>query len=120
MSDRAALETSAVATRSRREVALEQVLDRLAPDARLERADTPDLHVTAVRRLPAVSARYAPFPEMLDARLRDGLRARGIDEPAARALLTAALFALLVHEPDHQYGQGLGREPGQAPAEQRG
>src|SRR5437667_4632244 len=39
----------------------------------LERPDTPDLHVTAVRRLPAMSAQYAPFPSELDPRLRRAL-----------------------------------------------
>ena len=41
---------------------------------------TDDPHVTAVRRLPAVAAQYAPFPEALDARLRRALRARGIEQ----------------------------------------
>src|SRR6185295_5106533 len=45
----------------------------------LERPDTPDLHVTAARRLPAVAAQYAPFPAELDSRLLVGLQARGID-----------------------------------------
>ena len=44
----------------------------------LARPDTPDLHVTAVRRLPAVAAEYAPFPDALDARLTQALSARGI------------------------------------------
>jgi len=38
-----------------------------------------DAHVTAVRRLPAAEAAYAPFPEALDARLKQALAARGID-----------------------------------------
>ncbi|PYR58647.1 MAG: helicase [Acidobacteria bacterium] len=45
-----------------------------------ERPDTPDRHVTAVRRLPAVAARYAPFPEALDERLRRALASRGISQ----------------------------------------
>jgi DEAD/DEAH box helicase domain-containing protein len=66
-------------TRSGREEALEAALERLAPGVRPER-DTPDLHVTALRRLPAVQAQYAPFPEALDARLREALEARGISQ----------------------------------------
>jgi DEAD/DEAH box helicase domain-containing protein len=96
---------SALATRSRRDGALEAALERLqggriavhgggvavqgtatghqyaAPSPvheSLERPDTPDLHVTAVRRLPAVAAQYAPFPEALDPRLRQALEARGV------------------------------------------
>jgi DEAD/DEAH box helicase domain-containing protein len=66
-----------------RAAALEQALDRLAPGLpgdSLARADTPDNHVTAVRRLPAVAAQYAPFPAALDARLTRALGTRGIDE----------------------------------------
>jgi DEAD/DEAH box helicase domain-containing protein len=37
-----------------------------------------DAHVTAARKLPAVEAAYAPWPEALDARLRRALEARGI------------------------------------------
>ena len=36
--------------------------------------------VTATRRLPAVAAQYAPFPETTDARLRAVLAARGIEQ----------------------------------------
>jgi len=43
------------------------------------RAGDDDPHVTAVRRLAAVAAEYAPFPDSLDARLRRALGARGID-----------------------------------------
>ena len=66
-------------TRSGREAALQAALERLAPGARPER-DTPELHVTAVRRLPAMQAEYAPFPEALDARLRQVLESRGISQ----------------------------------------
>jgi DEAD/DEAH box helicase domain-containing protein len=45
-----------------------------------ERPDTPDLHVTAVRRLPATEAEYAPFPTLLDGRLCAALAARGITQ----------------------------------------
>jgi DEAD/DEAH box helicase domain-containing protein len=37
-----------------------------------------DPHVTAVRRLPAAPAQYAPFPDSLDARLPHALAARGV------------------------------------------
>ncbi|HKV99387.1 MAG TPA: DEAD/DEAH box helicase [Vicinamibacterales bacterium] len=37
-------------------------------------------HVTAVRRLEAVAAQYAPFPEGLDPRLAQALRTRGIEQ----------------------------------------
>ena len=59
--------------------ALTAALDRLtggAPD----RADTPDGWITAVRRLAPLEARYAPFRDGLDARLRDVLRDRGIEQ----------------------------------------
>src|SRR6516225_11956984 len=55
--------------------------DGLRPDNRADegnRADTPDLHVTAVRRLPPTVARFAPFPETLDRRLTDALVSRGV------------------------------------------
>jgi DEAD/DEAH box helicase domain-containing protein len=52
----------------------------LAPDRGIHRTDTPDLRVTAVRRLPPVAADHAPFPEALDARLVNALRARGISQ----------------------------------------
>jgi DEAD/DEAH box helicase domain-containing protein len=72
--------TSELATGSGRDQALQSVLDRLAPGGLPERRDTPDSHVTAVRLLPAVSARYAPFPEALDERLRRALESRGISQ----------------------------------------
>jgi len=53
------------------------VLDRLTggiPD----RPDTPDGWVTAIRRLPARGAQYAPFPDGTDDRLREALTGRGI------------------------------------------
>jgi DEAD/DEAH box helicase domain-containing protein len=37
-------------------------------------------HVTTVRHLPAVAAEYAPFPDAMDPRLLEVLRARGIDQ----------------------------------------
>jgi DEAD/DEAH box helicase domain-containing protein len=78
------------ARRDRHENALDAALARLAggqvatgtlnetcPPS--DRPDTPDLHVTAVRRLPAVTAQYASFPDALDERLRHALQSRGID-----------------------------------------
>src|SRR6202049_9276 len=82
------VERAALVTRSRRDGALDEALERLAGgqvsqrtgEARstLDRPDTPDLHVTALRRLPQVPAQFAPFPESLDDRLRTALIARGI------------------------------------------
>src|SRR3954468_2132189 len=66
-----------------RGAALEQALDRLAPGlpaGDLVRPDTPDSHITAVRRLPAVAAQYAPFPAAVDARLTGALGSRGIEQ----------------------------------------
>lgn len=60
------------------DLALQTVLDRLtggAPECR----DAPDAWVTAVRVLPARPADSAPFPAGVDDRLRDVLRARGIE-----------------------------------------
>src|SRR4051812_15456422 len=66
--------------RSGRDGALEAALARLAPDRAIERADTPDHHVTAIRRLPPAEAQFAPFPTGLDARLVGALEARGISQ----------------------------------------
>ena len=63
-----------------RGAALEQALERLAPGLPANRPDTPESHVTAVRRLPAIAAQYAPFPAALDARLTRALATRGIDQ----------------------------------------
>ncbi len=72
--------SAGLATRSARDGALDAALDRLAPGGAPERPDTPDLHVTAVRRLPEVPARFAPFPNALDSRLTQALRSRGIEQ----------------------------------------
>src|SRR4051812_40720234 len=66
------------ARRTGTENALDAALDRLA-DGPVDRPDTPDLHVTAVRRLPAVAAQLAPFPDALDARLTRALESRGVE-----------------------------------------
>jgi DEAD/DEAH box helicase domain-containing protein len=68
------------ATRSRRDGALDAALERLAPGQLPDRADTPDRDVTAVRRLAAAPAQFAPFPDALDARLKQALAVRGIEE----------------------------------------
>src|SRR5439155_17307881 len=74
--------TSALAARSRRDGALDDALERIGGRVPVSpaRADTPDLHVTAIRRLPATAARYAPFPAALDERLQRALAARGISQ----------------------------------------
>jgi DEAD/DEAH box helicase domain-containing protein len=58
---------------------LQQALGRLAASPRPGGADA-DAIVTATRRLPAVAASYAPFPEQTDPRLRGALAARGIEQ----------------------------------------
>jgi ATP-dependent helicase YprA (DUF1998 family) len=65
------------ARRPHTENALDAALDRLAGGP-VDRPDTPDLHVTAMRRLPAIAARFAPFPDGLDDRLTQALTSRGI------------------------------------------
>jgi DEAD/DEAH box helicase domain-containing protein len=73
-------ESGALARKSGRDGALDAALDRLAPGRLAGRPDTPNLHVTAVRRLPAVAAQFSPFPDGLDSRLTQALAARGITE----------------------------------------
>jgi DEAD/DEAH box helicase domain-containing protein len=63
---------------TRKELALQGALEKLAPGPWLERKDTPDGIVTAVRRLPASAARVTPFPEAIDPRLKAALERRGI------------------------------------------
>src|SRR5262245_15539859 len=66
--------------RSGRDRALQAALERLAPGDLPNRRDTPDLHVTAVRRLPAILAQHAPLPGAVDVRLRNALDSRGISQ----------------------------------------
>jgi DEAD/DEAH box helicase domain-containing protein len=73
--------TNALARRSGRDAALDSALERLAPGRPPDRPDTPDLAVTAVRRLPAVTAEYGEFPATFDERLRSVLAGRGISAP---------------------------------------
>ncbi len=71
------------APETRRGRALDAALERLAPGRlpeRPEAADAPDAYVTAVRCLPPVPARFAPFPEALDGRLRRALESRGVSQ----------------------------------------
>jgi DEAD/DEAH box helicase domain-containing protein len=68
----------AVRPAERKELALQGALETLAPGPWIERPDTPDGVVTAVRRLPPIEARYAPFPDFLDPRLEAALKRRGI------------------------------------------
>ncbi len=63
-----------------KESALQGALERLAPGPWIERPDTPDGVVTAIRRLAPVEARCAPFPEGLDPRLQAALGGRGISQ----------------------------------------
>src|SRR5688572_20092181 len=71
-----------------RELAIQSVLDRLTKGAVArtstpEVVDNPDGWITAIRRLPAAEARYAPFPDGIDERLRQALGAGGIAQPYA-------------------------------------
>jgi DEAD/DEAH box helicase domain-containing protein len=67
------------ATRNHSDGALDAALERIGGRG-VDRPDTPDLHVTAVRRLPAVAAQLAPFPDALDPRLVAALASRGVDQ----------------------------------------
>ena len=60
-----------------KQVALQSALTVLNSGAALDRPDTPDEVVTAVRRLPAVEAAYAPFPEGIDPRIKAAFESRG-------------------------------------------
>jgi len=73
------------ALRSKPESALDAALQRLtgglpSEETTLARPDTPDHHVTAVRRLPAVAAQFAPFPDAFDPRLTQALTNRGVTQ----------------------------------------
>ncbi len=63
-----------------KQVALHSALTVLNSGAALDRPDTPDEVVTAVRRLPAVEAAYAPFPESIDPRLKAAFASRGVHQ----------------------------------------
>ena len=53
-------------------------LERFGAPGRIDRVDTPDGWITAVRTLPARDASYAPWPEGLDSRVRAALEGRGL------------------------------------------
>src|SRR6187401_1144284 len=63
-----------------KQVALQSALTVLASGSALDRPDTPDDVVTAVRRLPAIEAAYAPFPADIDPRLRAAFESRGVTQ----------------------------------------
>jgi DEAD/DEAH box helicase domain-containing protein len=63
-----------------REGALDAALERLVPGRLPEVPDNPDGHITALRRMPAVPAAFAPFPAALDDRLVAALHTRGVDQ----------------------------------------
>ncbi len=63
-----------------REQALQAALHQLVPSWHREDADSPDEIVTAVRRMPAADAQYAPVPSGIDARLVEALASRGITQ----------------------------------------
>src|SRR5688572_32827329 len=61
------------------DIALQTALDRLTGGV-AERPDAPDGWVTAVRRLPARAAEFAPFPDGVDPLLQEILRDRGLEQ----------------------------------------
>jgi DEAD/DEAH box helicase domain-containing protein len=63
-----------------REQALTSALDRFGAGRGLTPADHPDGWVTAIRTVPATEARYAPWPDQIDPRLRAALEARGVGQ----------------------------------------
>jgi DEAD/DEAH box helicase domain-containing protein len=63
-----------------KQVALQSALSVLNSGEALDRPDTPDEVVTAVRRLPSIEAAYAPFPADIDPRLRAAFESRGITQ----------------------------------------
>ena len=70
-----------LAVRTAHDGALDAALQRLVPGGDLpERPDSPDLHVTAVRRLPPAAAQLSPLPSGLDDRLAAALATRGIEQ----------------------------------------
>ena len=66
------------ARREPHDLALDAALAKLGTD-RAADFDRPEAFVTALRRLPALAARYAAIPDALDERLKQALAARGID-----------------------------------------
>jgi len=72
--------TLRVGVEASKQVALHSALSVLASGSALDRPDTPDEVVTAVRRLPAVEAAYAPFPDSIDPRLKAAFESRGVHQ----------------------------------------
>jgi DEAD/DEAH box helicase domain-containing protein len=67
-------------TQDTKQLALQSALTVLASGSALDRPDTPDEVVTAVRRLAPIDAAYAPFPEVIDPRLKAALEKRGVQQ----------------------------------------
>jgi DEAD/DEAH box helicase domain-containing protein len=63
-----------------KQVALQNALQVLASGTAVDRPDTPDEVVTAVRRLPAIEAAYAPFPASIDPRIKAAFESRGVHQ----------------------------------------
>ena len=61
------------------DIAIQTAVERLVGQ-RPDRPDDPDGRVTAIRRLPAQPAQYAPFPEAVAHPVRQVLAGRGIDQ----------------------------------------
>jgi DEAD/DEAH box helicase domain-containing protein len=70
----------AVRPQERKELALQGALQVLAPGNAMDRPDTPDGVVTAVRRIAPTPGQYAPFPDSIDPRLREALGRRGVSQ----------------------------------------
>ncbi|MCX6538934.1 MAG: DEAD/DEAH box helicase [Acidobacteria bacterium] len=65
---------------ARRDTALELALRAVVPGPwPVDRPDSPDGFITAIRRLPEEEARYEDFPAGIDPRLRAALASRGIE-----------------------------------------
>ncbi len=63
-----------------REQALQAALERFGAARPDGRADNPDGWVTAIRTVQSAEARCAPWPDLIDPRLRAALEARGVTE----------------------------------------
>jgi hypothetical protein len=66
----------------RKDLALQGALQVFSPAGATERPDMPDAVVTAVRRIAAIAAAFAPYPDQLDNRLRTALVDRGAACPS--------------------------------------
>ena len=61
------------------DLALQTVLDGLTGGS-MQRPDSPDAWITAIRRLPPQPASFAAFPDRIDERLCAALRDRGVEQ----------------------------------------